>query len=227
MAKHIVLTGVTQGLGRALTDGLIEAGHVIFGCGRSAEAIAQLEQQYPQPHHFEVVDVAQAPEVIAWASTIFEQSEAPDLLVNNAGVVNAPAPLWEISDATFTQVTDVNLRGVANTIRSFVPAMIDRGQGVIVNFSSGWGRSTSPDVAPYCATKWAIEGLTQALAQELPTGLAAVALNPGIINTEMLQTCFGDHAAAYPTADQWSRAAVPFILRLTAQQNGQSLTVSH
>lgn len=225
MTKRIVITGVTKGLGQSLTDGLIHAGHTLLGCGRSAEAVAHLSQQYPAPHQFAVVDVAQADQVSAWADKLLAQGEAPDLLLNNAGVVNEPAPLWEISDAEFTQVTDVNLRGVANTIRSFVPAMIERGQGVIVNFSSGWGRSTSPDVAPYCATKWAIEGLTQALAQELPRGLAAIALNPGIINTEMLQTCFGSHAAAYPDAKQWGRAAVPFILRLSAQHNGQSLTV--
>jgi NAD(P)-dependent dehydrogenase (short-subunit alcohol dehydrogenase family) len=225
MAKRIVVTGVTKGLGRALTDGLIESGHIILGCGRSAAAIANLSQQYPKPHQFAVVDVAQAPQTEAWASEILAQGEAPDLLINNAGLVNSPAPLWEVPDSIFTQVIDVNLRGVANTIRSFVPAMIRQGQGVIVNFSSGWGRSTSPDVAPYCATKWAIEGLTQALAQELPTGLAAVALNPGIIHTEMLETCFGDHAAAYPAAEQWSRSAVPFLLRLSARHNGQSLTV--
>ena len=71
--------------------------------------------------------------------------------------------------------------------------------GVIVNFSSGWGRSTDAEVAPYCATKWAIEGLTQAFAQELPSGMAAVALNPGIINTDMLQSCFGGSASGYPS----------------------------
>ena len=223
MTKRIVITGVTKGLGRAMTTGLIEAGHVVLGCGRSAAAIASLSQQYPSPHQFTVVDVADAAQVSRWAAERLEQ--APDLLINNAGVINLPAPLWEISDPAFTQVVDVNLRGVANTIRSLVPAMIDRGQGVIVNFSSGWGRSASPDVAPYCATKWAIEGLTQALAQELPAGLAAVALNPGIIHTEMLATCFGVHAAAYPAAEQWSRAAVPFILQLTTRHNGQSLTV--
>lgn len=55
--------------------------------------------------------------------------------------------------------------------------MIARGSGVIVNFPSGWGRSTSPEVARYCCTKWGVEGLTQ----ELPSGLAAVTLNPGIL----------------------------------------------
>jgi NAD(P)-dependent dehydrogenase (short-subunit alcohol dehydrogenase family) len=119
----------------------------------------------------------------------------------------------------------VNIGGTVNTLRHFVPAMIKCGRGVIVNFSSGWGRSTSPDVAVYCATKWAIEGLTQALAQELPKGVAAVALNPGIINTEMLRSCFGKSASAYPEPAQWAKNAGPFLLGLTAKDNGRSLDV--
>jgi NAD(P)-dependent dehydrogenase (short-subunit alcohol dehydrogenase family) len=119
---------------------------------------------------------------------------------------------------------DVNIKGVANVIRHFVPAMIGRGSGVIVNFSSGWGRSVSADVGPYCATKWAIEGLTQALAEELPKGLAAVPLNPGVINTEMLRSCFGGSAESFPTPDQWAKSAVPFLLKLGAKDNGRSLT---
>ena len=118
----------------------------------------------------------------------------------------------------------MNLEGVVNVIRHFVPAMVERGSGVIVNFSSGWGRSTDAEVAPYCATKWAIEGLTQALAQELPSGLAAIALNPGIINTEMLQSCFGTSASAYPTPEQWAKKAVPFLLGLGPKHNGRPLT---
>ena len=102
--------------------------------------------------------------------------------------------------------------------------MIDRGEGVIVNLSSGWGRSVAPDVAPYCASKWAIEGLTRALATELPNGLAAVPLNPGVINTEMLQSCFGESAGDYGTATQWASTAVPFLLQLDASNNGDILT---
>ena len=103
--------------------------------------------------------------------------------------------------------------------------MIERGSGVIVNFSSGWGRSTSPDVAPYCATKWAMEGLTQALAQELPQGMAAIPLNPGVINTDMLQSCFSSMASQYQDTEAWARKAVPFILKLSSADNGQSLSV--
>jgi NAD(P)-dependent dehydrogenase (short-subunit alcohol dehydrogenase family) len=104
--------------------------------------------------------------------------------------------------------------------------MIERGSGVIVNLSSGWGRSVSPEVAPYCATKWAIEGLTKALAEELPKGMAAVPLSPGTIDTDMLRTCFADTAASYPKPAEWARKAGPFILGIGSKDNGQSLTVS-
>jgi NAD(P)-dependent dehydrogenase (short-subunit alcohol dehydrogenase family) len=110
-------------------------------------------------------------------------------------------------------------------IFSFLFSMIQRGTGVVVNFSSGWGRSTSPEVAPYCATKWGIEGLTAALAQELPAGLAAIALNPGIIDTRMLRSCFGEGASSYPTPEEWAKAAVPFLTSLGARHNGKALTV--
>ncbi len=107
----------------------------------------------------------------------------------------------------------------------FLPGMIQRGSGVVVNFSSGWGRSTSPEVAPYCATKRGIEGLTAALAQELPADLAAVALNPGIIDTRMLRSCFGEGAGSYPTPEEWAKAAVPYLASLGTRHNGKALTV--
>jgi NAD(P)-dependent dehydrogenase (short-subunit alcohol dehydrogenase family) len=132
--------------------------------------------------------------------------------------------LWEISAAEFAGIVDVNINGVANVIRHFVPAMVARGSGVIVNFSSGWGRATDAEVAPYCATKYAIEGLTQALAQELPKGLAAIPLNPGIIDTDMLRSCFGGSAADYPSPEEWAKQTVPFLLKLGPRDNGKPLT---
>jgi NAD(P)-dependent dehydrogenase (short-subunit alcohol dehydrogenase family) len=138
--------------------------------------------------------------------------------------VNENAPLWEVPPGEFSSVIDVNIKGVFHVIRAFAPAMIERQSGVIVNFSSGWGRSTSPEVAPYCATKWAIEGLTRALAEELPPGMAAIPLNPGIINTQMLQSCFGAGAASYPSPEEWAKKAVPFLLNLGPDGNGEPLT---
>jgi NAD(P)-dependent dehydrogenase (short-subunit alcohol dehydrogenase family) len=120
-------------------------------------------------------------------------------------------------------LVDVNICGVANIIRHFVPTMVARNSGVIVNFSSGWGRSASPEVAPYCATKWAIEGLSQALAQELPDGMAAVAFNPGIIDTDMLRTAWGEGAGSYPKAEEWAQRVVPYLLAVGPAQNGRPL----
>jgi NAD(P)-dependent dehydrogenase (short-subunit alcohol dehydrogenase family) len=223
-SRIIVLTGVTRGLGRALAGEFQSAGHTILGCGRSREGIEALRAELGAPHDFAVVDVAEDAAVAAWAARLLEKFGAPDLLLNNAAVINPPAPLWRVSAAEFDRVVDVNLKGVANVIRHFVPAMVRRGAGVIVNFSSGWGRSTDAEVAPYCATKWAVEGLTQALAQELPDGMAAVALNPGIIDTDMLRTCWASGAAAYPKPGVWARRAAPFLLQLGPRHNGQPLT---
>jgi NAD(P)-dependent dehydrogenase (short-subunit alcohol dehydrogenase family) len=223
--KIIVITGVTRGLGRALVGPFAQLGHTVLGCGRSKASIAELRRGFGSPHDFEVIDVASDGSVQSWARRLLQALGPPDLVLNNAALINQNAPLWKISAEEFGQVIDVNIKGVANVIRHFLPAMIERRCGVIVNFSSGWGRSTDAEVAPYCATKWAIEGLTQALAQELPAGMAAVPLNPGIINTDMLQSCFGGSAADFPTAEEWAKRAVPFLLQLDSRHNGKSLTV--
>jgi NAD(P)-dependent dehydrogenase (short-subunit alcohol dehydrogenase family) len=223
--KTILITGVSRGLGRAMTEEFIRLGHTVLGCGRSEKGIAQLQKQFPPPNVFATVDVSSDEQVAAWAKRVLKSHAAPDLLLNNAGRINRNAPLWQVGAPEFSDVIDVNIKGVANIIRQFVPEMLKRGSGVIVNFSSGWGRSTAAEVAPYCATKWAIEGLTLALAQELPPGMAAVPLNPGIINTDMLRSCFGGSALGYPTAEEWAKIAVPFLLKLGPANNGRPLTV--
>ncbi|MEI6350645.1 MAG: SDR family oxidoreductase [Verrucomicrobiota bacterium] len=223
--KTILITGATRGLGRAMAEFFASAGHKVIGCGTKADAVAQLGAALGPPHSFAVVNVARDTEVKGWANAVLSEHGAPDFLINNAAVIARNAPLWVVPATEFDRTLDVNVKGTANTIRYFVPAMIARRTGVIVNFSSGWGRSTSPEVAPYCASKFAIEGLTQAFAKELPHGLAAVALNPGIIATDMLRSTFGGEAAGYVTPEQWVKKAGPFILELGPKDNGASVTV--
>jgi len=226
MGKRVVLiTGLTRGLGRAMVGEFARLGHTVIGCGRSHEEVEALRKRYALPHDFYEVDVASDEEVKSWASLVLNSHGPPDLLLNNAGVISQNAHLWEVTPRDFDRVIDVNVKGVANVIRHFVPEMLKRKRGIIVNFSSGWGRSTDAEVAPYCASKWAIEGLTLAFAQELPSGMAAVSLNPGIINTEMLQTCFGPASAKFINAPDWAKVAVPFLLKLTPGDNGKQLQV--
>lgn len=223
MTKTIAITGVSRGLGRALTEEFIKLGHTVIGCARSKSTIQELQKKYTQPHSFTVVDVVNEEQVENW-SELFVNSP-PDLLINNAALINHPAPLWEVPSDEFSQLIDVNIKGVVNVIRHVLPSMIKSQRGIIVNISSGWGRSTSPDVAPYCASKWAIEGLTQALAEELPSGMAAIPVNPGIIHTDMLDICFGEQAAFYTPLQTWVKKAVPFFLKLSPRDNGKPLTI--
>ena len=112
--------------------------------------------------------------------------------------------------------------GVANVMRHFIPALIRRKQGVIVNMSSGWGRSTSSGVSAYCASKWAVEGMTKAVAQELPPPLAAIPIDPGVINTDLYRK---NHSQCELKPDVWASMAAPFLLGLSREDNGQSLSV--
>lgn len=226
MAKLIVITGVSRGLGLAMTQGFAAKGHTVLGCARSNDAIAELRQKFESPHNFETVDVAAEAQVEAWVNRLLKDyRRPPDLLINNAAIVNTLAPLWQVPSEDFSALIDINIKGVANVIRHFVPAMVAQQHGIIVNVSSGWGRSTSPNVASYCASKWAIEGMTRSLAQELPSGMAAIPLSPGIIHTKMLEVCYGDDAANFTALKDWSVKAIPFLLSLQPENNGQPLTI--
>ncbi|MES2735135.1 MAG: SDR family oxidoreductase [Verrucomicrobiota bacterium] len=222
--KLVLITGCSRGLGQAMIPEFTERGWTVAGCARDAERVAQLQQQFPAPHHFTVCDVADDAQVQSFCQGVLKEQGVPDLVLNNAAIVNASAPLWEISADEFSRVVDINVKGTASVMRHLLPAMLKRGSGVMVNFSSGWGRSTSPEVAPYCATKYAIEGLSQAVAQETGGKVAVIPLNPGVIDTRMLRSCFGESAGGYPGPEEWARTAVPFLIKLGSKDNGRPLT---
>lgn len=222
MSKHVCITGCTKGLGLALVKWFLNNSWKVSGLGRTQDSIDGL-QSY-ENGYFRVVDVTDDAAVGKFAADLAVHFGTPDLLVNNAGVINANAPLWEVTPEEFGRVVDVNIKGVHHSLRHFAPQMIKRGSGIMINLSSGWGRSTSPEVAPYCATKWAVEGLSQAMAQELPSGVAVAAMNPGIIDTDMLRSCFGDDAASFGDATEWAEKAGPFLAGLDASINGKALS---
>jgi NAD(P)-dependent dehydrogenase (short-subunit alcohol dehydrogenase family) len=222
-AGIVCITGCSRGLGRAMALEFARLGWKVAGCARTADSIATLAEELGNPHIFQAVDVTDDAAMHSFAKTVIGTLGAPNLLVNNAALINGNAPLKDISPEEFAKIFAVNLGGVHNSIRAFLPAMENNGEGVIVNFSSYWGHSTAPEVAPYCATKWAIEGLTQSLSQELPSGLAAVAFNPGIIDTDMLRSCFGEAAARYHSSKEWATIAVSQLVGFSESDNGKSV----
>src|SRR6187551_312650 len=96
VGKVIVLTGATRGLGRALVSAFARAGHTVVGCGRSRDHVRDLAQAHPPPHRFDAVDVTDAGAVQSWAATALAAAGPPDLLINNAALMNTPAPLWDV-----------------------------------------------------------------------------------------------------------------------------------
>src|SRR5205814_1886834 len=94
--KRVVITGVSRGLGRAMAGEFARLGHVVLGCGRSQEAVEELRQRLGKAHDFEVADVVSDVRVQAWAKRLLKSHGAPDLLLNNAAIINKNAPLWEV-----------------------------------------------------------------------------------------------------------------------------------
>ena len=226
MKKFILITGVSKGLGRVMTEAFINASHQVAGCARSEHAIEALKNDFGKPHDFTALDILDEAALKHWSDRIIRENGAPCMIINNAGAAHAPAPLWEIENEVFNTVIDVNIKGVANVLRYFVPAMIKQKKGVVVNFSAGWGRYTAANASAYCASKWAVEGLTGALAKELPSGMAAVSLWPGTIHTETLELTHGkETATGHITPEEWAKRATGFLLGIGPGDNGKPLSI--
>ncbi|KAJ3696754.1 hypothetical protein LUZ61_000459 [Rhynchospora tenuis] len=234
--KTVLITGVSRGLGRALALELAKRGHSVIGCARSADKIRSLQTELASvnpaaasssasPHLITTADVRSDTSIKELAKHVVESKLVPDIIVNNAGTINQNNKVWDIPAEEFDMVIDTNIKGTANILRHFLPLLIEKKHGIIVNMSSGWGRSASAEVSAYCATKWAVEGLTRSVAKELPPGLAVIALSPGVVNTDMLTSCFGSSASLYQTPESWAPRAATMILSLTTEDNGASLTV--
>ena len=222
--KTVVISGSTSGLGKEMSIEFAKRGWVVAGFGKTKSKVDEMTKIMGVKHQIKECDVSCNKSVKSFSESIIKKLGVPELLINNAAVMNAPKPLWEVPREEFDHLTNVNINGVANMIRHFLPSMLEKRKGLIINLSSGWGRSTSPDVAPYCATKWAIEGLSAALAQELPDGMGCIALNPGVIDTDMLRKCWGNGAELYQKPGEWAKLAVPFIESLTHQDNGKQMS---
>lgn len=223
--RKILLTGVSRGLGRALTEEFTNQGHAVAGCARNQQTITAMKEEFPSECDFSVVDLANDTAIEAWINELVKRWGTPDLVINNAAIINPNMPLWEVPYTDFANLVQININGVFSVIKHIMPHFLEQQHGIIANVSSGWGRSVSADVASYCATKWAIEGMSLALAEDLPEGIAAVPVNPGVINTDMLQSCFGPSASQAPTASQWSKKAAAFFLELKTSDNGKSLSI--
>ena len=179
----VVVTGANSGIGRATAVHLAAAGYRVIGTVRSVAKAAKLESMAAEAGvEVELVemDVASDASVVAGFAAIVDRFGEVHHLVNNAGV-GGNATVEDCSIEFFAEVMNVNLYGSVRCIQAVLPAMRRRRAGTIVNISSVTGRLAALAQAPYTASKWAVEAMSEQLAQEVaPFGVRVAIIEPGI-----------------------------------------------
>lgn len=226
--RNIVIFGVSKGIGRAWCEELLARGHRVFGCARNQEKIDELSKKYPEHGSFAVVDILDLEQVVGWAAQVLAGGPAPDLIINNAAVIHKSAIFEDIPPEEFRRVLDINVHGMANCIRAFLPTLKQTGRGVMVNMSSGWGRYGQATTSAYSCSKFAVEGLTESISREVPEGVAVLTLAPGGrggdgVDTEM--SCDYRNKPQGEHLEDWAPRASDYVLSLNASHNGQKLKV--
>jgi 3-oxoacyl-[acyl-carrier protein] reductase len=195
--KVAVVTGGTRGIGRAIAATLLDLGARVVITGRRADlAKAAARELRPDPLKCEGAgcDVGVLASVTAFGAHIRQSYERLDILVNNAGIGSTPRLLHELEPDTWNRIFSTNVRGVFYMMREFVPLMMAVGGGHIVNISSLAGKNPLPRGAAYSASKWALNGLSYSVAEELRQyNIRVSVVCPGSVDTE-----FSSHPGKAP-----------------------------
>ncbi|MBK8334760.1 MAG: SDR family oxidoreductase [Acidimicrobiaceae bacterium] len=184
MTTISVVTGANSGIGRATAIHLAAQGHVVFGTVRSLDKAGKLLAMATAAGvdiNLVELDVASDESVRDGFADILRATDGiVDVLVNNAGV-GGNAVVEECPPSVHLEVMNVNLCGAVRCLQQVLPGMRQRGQGTIINVTSVVGRLAALAQSPYVASKWALEGLSEELAQEVaPFGVRVVIIEPGI-----------------------------------------------
>ena len=198
----VLITGTSSGIGLATALAFARAGHKVFATMRNpgrAPELAQMAATEKLPISISVMDVDSDASVKEAVGNIVKEGGPLDVLVNNAGIERSGS-VEELPLAEFRAVMETNYFGAIRCIQAVVPAMRERRSGCIVNVTSVAGRIACSPLGPYTASKFALEALSETLAQELkPFNVRVAVVQPGIIETAMarrIETVQG--GSAYP-----------------------------
>lgn len=202
--RTALVTGGGSGLGAAIAEHLTRAGARVVVTGRRAEPLQEVAGRLRA--RAEVCDVADPAAVDALADRL--RDEEVSILVNNAGIAGPVAPLTEIAPDEWDEVFAVNVRGTYLVCRAFLPPMVARGDGDVINLASVSGKRPLTRRTPYCASKMAVLGLTSTLAFEVgPAGVRVNALSPGPVEGDRMDRNFRLEAERTGTSVEEARAA--------------------
>ena len=188
--KVAIVTGASRGIGRATALALASRNIKVALAARSPEPLAAVETEIRERSGSAIAiptNVADAASVASMVEHASRELGTIDLLVNNAGIV-ARSAVVDTDETTWDDVVDINLKSVFLCTKAVLPEMLERGRGRIVNVSSISGTLGTPQLSAYCASKWGLIGFTKATAEEVRgCGVHVFSVNPGSVNTEMLQ----------------------------------------
>jgi NAD(P)-dependent dehydrogenase (short-subunit alcohol dehydrogenase family) len=203
--RTALVTGAGNGLGRAIAVALAHNGARVVLTGRRRATLDAVAEEIGADVRVAIVDTSAERSVTALAESLGE--EEVSILVNNAGIAGPVAPLTDISVDDWDEVFAVNVRGVFLMCRAFLPAMVARGGGDVINVASVSGKRPLARRTPYTASKMAVIGLTTTLAHEVgPLGVAVNSLSPGPVNGPRMERNFAQEAARTGTTAEAAEA---------------------
>ena len=180
------ITGASTGFGRLLAEEVLKSGGRVVATARKMDKVEDLEMKYPETAKALALDVTDPAQVDSVVKQAFAKFGQVDVLVNNAGYGVAGA-IEEVSEAEFMPMFETNVFGLLRVTRAFLPHLRKQRSGHIINLSSIGGLVASPGIGFYNATKFAVEGLSEALAAELaPLGIHVTLVEPGPFRTDFL-----------------------------------------
>lgn len=187
--RIVFVTGASSGIGAACAEAFASEGASLLLCARRPERLEPialtLSSRYGVPVHAFGLDVTRLGAVRAAMATLPEEWQAIDVLVNNAGKALGRDPLYEAQADHVDGMIDTNIRGLIHVSQAVIPGMLERGRGHVINIGSTASKWVYPGGAVYCATKAAVDALTEGLKMDLHgTPLRVSSVDPGLVETE-------------------------------------------
>lgn len=221
------ITGSSTGLGRVLAEDVLKAGNSVVATARKVEQVAELERKYPHQALALALDVTKQEQVDAAVAKTLERFGRVDVLVNNAGY-GVLGAIEEVSEAELAPMYETNVFGLLRVTRAFLPQFRKQRSGHILNLSSIGGLTAGPGWGLYQGTKFAVEGLSEALSQEVaPLGIRVTIIEPGPFRTDFLGRSGVEAAKQIPDYEATAGNARRYMIDQDGKQPGDPVKAAH